>query len=69
MPDVDGWQFLQEFIPIKSALSKEVNIYIISSSNHPRDVSRAESIPEVKGFFLKPVTLETLKELASAVKH
>ena len=69
MPDVDGWQFLQEFIPIKHSLSKEVNIYIISSSNHPRDISRAESIPEVKGFFLKPVTLETLKELAIAVKH
>jgi CheY-like chemotaxis protein len=65
MPEVDGWQFLNELKRIEDQLSKKAAIYIISSSNHPRDLSRAESFPEVRAYFQKPVTLEVLKDMVA----
>jgi CheY-like chemotaxis protein len=62
MPEMDGWEFIQEFQKIKDQLTKNVEIHIISSSNHPKDISRAESFPEVKAYLQKPVTLEALQD-------
>lgn len=63
MPDLDGWGFLKEFEGIKDQLSKDIQICIISSSNHPKDISRAESLPQIKAYLVKPITLEGLKEI------
>ena len=65
MPEMDGWEFLQEFQKIKDKLMKNVEIHIITSSNHPKDISRAQSFPEVKSYLQKPVTLEALQELVA----
>ncbi len=65
MPEVDGWEFLTQLRGIEDQLIKKAGIYIISSSNHPRDLTRAESFPDVKAYFQKPVTLEVLKEMVS----
>lgn len=61
MPELDGWGFLQKFKNIQDQLIKKIDIYIISSSNHPTDVEQAQTIKEVKGYFVKPVTMESLK--------
>jgi len=68
MPELDGWGFLQKFKRIKDQLIKNIDIYLISSSNHPTDVKQAESIAEVKGYFVKPVTMETLQVIVPG-KH
>jgi CheY-like chemotaxis protein len=66
MPEVDGWEFLNQFSKNKDQLIKKAAIYIISSSNHPRDLNKAESFPEVRSYFQKPVTLEVLKEMVAS---
>jgi response regulator of citrate/malate metabolism len=67
MPDLDGWGFLQEYAKVKDQLAKPIDIYIISSSGHlkdiNRDINRAKSLPEIKAYFQKPVTKEMLREL------
>jgi CheY-like chemotaxis protein len=63
MPELDGWGFLQQFSEIKDNLIKKVEICIISSSNHPSDRNRAESLPFVKAYIQKPITLEVLREI------
>ncbi|MBA4055321.1 MAG: response regulator [Marivirga sp.] len=65
MPEVDGWEFLNQLKQIEDQLIKKAAIYIISSSNHPRDLSRAETFPDVKAYFQKPVTLGVLKEMVA----
>ncbi len=65
MPEVDGWEFLNQLKGIEDQLIKNAAVYIISSSSHPRDLSRAGSFPEVRAYFQKPVTLEVLKEMIS----
>jgi len=63
MPEMDGWGFLEAFQKIANQLTKKIEVYIISSSYHPKDVNRAKQIPEVKDYFQKPVTLEALREI------
>jgi len=68
MPELDGWGFLEAFQKIADQLSKKIEVYIISSSYHPKDVSRAKLIPEVKDYLQKPVTLEALREIVTATR-
>jgi CheY-like chemotaxis protein len=63
MPEIDGWDFLEAYSGIKGQLSKTIDIYIISSSNHPRDLSRAREFTEVTAYLQKPVTKDQLMSL------
>ena len=67
MPVLDGWGFLEKYNEIKTELNKPISIYIISSSNHPKDYSKAEAFGDVQAYFEKPVTIEILKEMVSRV--
>lgn len=69
MPELDGWGFLQEYAKIKDELAKQIDICIISSSGHLKDINKAKSIPEVKAYILKPVTKEKLKEMVKPVAN
>ena len=63
MPEMDGWAFLEVFEETQDQLAKEIDIFIISSSDHLKDINKARSIPFVKAYLQKPVTLEVLKTL------
>jgi CheY-like chemotaxis protein len=73
MPEMDGWAFLKEYAAIKDQLQKKIDIYIISSSNHPKDLTRAEGLAEVKEYLVKPITIDLLKKVVFginlSVKH
>lgn len=59
MPIMDGWQFLDEFIKIKT--EKQVVIYIVTSSIDPEDVARAKSYEEVDNYLVKPIKADQLR--------
>jgi CheY-like chemotaxis protein len=63
MPITDGWAFLEEFHELKSRLSKEIKIYMVSSSIDPRDRSRAHAYPEVTDYMEKPISMSKFSEL------
>jgi response regulator of citrate/malate metabolism len=65
MPGIDGWGFLAEFQKLKHTLPKKMEIYVISSSDHPSDIKRAKATPEVVDYFQKPVTMELLKGIVN----
>jgi hypothetical protein len=59
-------QFLEEFKAIKDKLSKEIIIYIVSSSDDSTDKNKAKNYQsEVKNYYLKPMTADDLKEIFS----
>ena len=58
MPYMDAWQFLEAFGILKPKLTKHITIYVISSSVSHTDIERAKSIEAVKGYYIKPVTLD-----------
>lgn len=65
MPVMDGWEFLDEFIPLRPKLQKEVVIYMVSSSIDINDIEKAKSISEISDYIVKPITEEKLAELFS----
>ncbi len=61
MPIMDGWQFLDEFVKIES--HKKMTIYIVSSSIDPVDIKRAERYDNITNYIIKPISLQTLKDI------
>jgi len=65
MPHVDGWMFLNDYAHLKGKLSKEIKIYMVSSSIDPVDMNRAKSNQSVKDYIIKPISKEGFKEIIS----
>lgn len=63
MPVMDGWDFLDEYKKLKSSITKDITIHMVSSSIHSDDVDRAKSYEEVSGYFTKPVMQEDFKKI------
>lgn len=55
MPLMDGFQFLIEYGKLKH-INKSTNIYVLSSSVNPSDISRCEHHKNVVKFIEKPLT-------------
>jgi CheY-like chemotaxis protein len=58
MPIMDGWEFLEEYALLKPKLTKDITIYIITSSVSPADIIKAKSLKEVSDYIVKPITKE-----------
>jgi hypothetical protein len=59
---MNGWQFLEAYE--KLDLSKRPSLYILSFSVMREDQDRAKSYACVKDYFVKPISLRMLEELA-----
>lgn len=64
MPIISGWDFLSRFAELLPGLSRNIDIYILSSSVSMADRQRAMTFPFVKGFYVKPMTGALIQELS-----
>lgn len=62
MPEMNGWQFLDELR--RSRFKSQVSVVIVTSSVDERDSFRAFEYPFVKGFIIKPVEEQTILALS-----
>ena len=67
MPVMDGWGFLNEYEDLFPRLGKKIEIYILSSSDNPRDIERVKEYQRVSGYLIKPITEEELEKLITAI--
>ena len=63
MPIMDGFEFIKEFIQIKSRIGKPIVIYMVSSSRDTVDSERAEAISAISDFIIKPLSIDCLQEI------
>lgn len=63
MPLVDGWAFLEGYSRLKQEISKNIIIYMVSSSIDPMDMNRAKSNVLVSDYLIKPITRKGFEEL------
>jgi CheY-like chemotaxis protein len=63
LPVKGGWDFLNELRELDSSFTEAPKIFITSSSDHPRDVQKSQSYPEVIDFLPKPMTEEVATDL------
>lgn len=67
MPILDGWQFLDQYEPLAGQFSKNIPVYIVSSSVDEEEYSKARLFPTVKDFIVKPITEEKLRQIAQEI--
>ena len=63
MPVMNGWDFLQEYMPIYASRLPATKIVILSSTIDPEDFALARQYPVVIQFISKPLSIESLDEL------
>jgi CheY-like chemotaxis protein len=68
MPVMDGFEFLNQFKLLPSAVIEYCKIIILTSSFDRADYNRAISDPCVIGFINKPLTTEALLNLSESKK-
>jgi CheY-like chemotaxis protein len=61
MPEMDGFEYLDELIKYPVEKFKDLRIYVLSSSLAERDKDKSLSYPIVTGFIEKTLTIEKLK--------
>ena len=63
MPEMNGFDFLDEYQKLPDTVKKKCIIIMLSSSLHPEDQERALSSPYVCRFLSKPLNADKLREL------
>lgn len=61
MPVVDGWDFLEALEKFQSFLSKNIRIFIVTSSVDEKDKLRSQTFSFVKGFISKPLSPDIIR--------
>jgi CheY-like chemotaxis protein len=65
MPIMDGWEFMEKMGLIKSKFSKDITVYIVSSSIATEDKNKSKTYSDILGYLSKPVTINDLTLIAS----
>lgn len=63
MPELSGWDVLDELEKCNVSILNQLSIYILTSSVDQRDIERAKNNPHVVEFISKPLKKEKLMEL------
>jgi CheY-like chemotaxis protein len=63
MPVMNGWEFLQSYVPLYADKLSGTRIVILSSTIDPEDFAMAKQYPVVVQFISKPLSIENLEEL------
>lgn len=66
MPIMDGWEFLDQFLPQFDLTSKKISIYIATSSIAESDKNKAKTYPIIKDYLLKPIEQAILTTIIEA---
>jgi CheY-like chemotaxis protein len=65
MPIMDGWEFMEEMVLLKSQINEPINIYIVSSSIALEDKNKAKNYPEIIAYLSKPINTNDLILIAA----
>lgn len=63
MPEMDGFQFLEELNNLPKEPLKYICVFMLSSSLDQKDIVRSQQFPMVKSFLSKPLDIQTIKEI------
>lgn len=63
MPQIDGWDFLNEFEKLPAHVQQKCRIIVLTSSIDFSDIKRSKTYSSVTDFISKPLTLDKLSTL------
>ncbi len=65
MPGMNGFEFLAQYHTLPDSQKSRVLVMMLTTSMNPIDRGRAEAFNEVKGYYIKPLTIGMLTELVA----
>ena len=68
MPNMDGWEFLEELMQLPAEFLKNCIIILLTSSIDFNDIEKSVSYPLVSNFVSKPLTPDKLKSISRKEK-
>lgn len=68
MPEMDGFQFLEEFNKLVNINKRCIKIYILSSSTYNEDIQKAKKIRTCVGYLNKPLSSQSVKNILTEIK-
>jgi CheY-like chemotaxis protein len=63
MPQMNGWDFLEEYEKLPLQAIAKTKVYIVSSSINNRDIEKSKTYKTVSGFISKPLDTEKMNEI------
>lgn len=63
MPVMNGFEFVEAFDNLPEDKKSAYTIYMLSSSINENDIAKVRSLPIVKQFINKPLTVDAVKQL------
>lgn len=69
MPAMNGWEFLEEYEKIKFSPENTPIICMITTSLNPDDELRASKIEVLSGYYLKPFSVEILRDIRASISE
>lgn len=63
MPEMDGWEFLDEYINLPESIIIKCKIIMLTSSIDPKDIEKSSTYPIVNAFISKPLSAESLLKI------
>jgi CheY-like chemotaxis protein len=66
MPVMNGWEFLQAYNNLKPSFSKDILIYMLSSSIDDKDRCQSQSFRYVTDYIEKPLNLTMMTDILNA---
>ncbi|HVV05599.1 MAG TPA: response regulator [Puia sp.] len=67
MPDMDGFEFLDEFNQLPKAIRDKYTIFVLSSTTENFEMKRLYEKPSFEGFIPKPLTAGKLDHLLTQI--
>jgi CheY-like chemotaxis protein len=65
MPDMDGWEFMDNFKTLPNEATAKTKVFILTSSLNPFDIQKSKTYDEIRGFASKPLTTEIINFIRS----
>jgi CheY-like chemotaxis protein len=63
MPVMDGWDFLDRYTGFYKDLSRDIKIFVLTSSIDEKDRERVTEYPFVSGYLTKPLSSDVIQQL------
>ncbi|MEC4048653.1 response regulator [Flavobacterium sp. SUN046] len=63
MPIMDGWEFINAYNNLDDNQKGEIVIVMLSTSENPDDIERAQKLTSISEFRNKPLTIDIIEEI------
>jgi CheY-like chemotaxis protein len=65
MPEVDGWDFLEEFVTLPQPVTEKTKVIMLTSSVDANDMARSKTYKPVIDFLSKPLKSANVQQLTA----